>query len=207
MAQGRGWLLGLLLVAACSTSHGAPSPGGGRDASVDARVDASPDASLGGDGPQTDATGDGAACNNCFVEAGPGVIASLAINPPVATIVVAGGMIVTQSFQATATYQGGATAPVTASWTATDAPVGGIDATGLYTPKGSQGGVVTVTASISGQQATATLTVQIAQVDDQVSGGTPAATESALRSVASALGDGEIVRTSVSLSRSMSASR
>jgi hypothetical protein len=187
MALRLGWPLGLLVLVACGTNKATPSGGNPRDGSVE--VDAGVDGS-GASDATTDTAADSPACSTCFAEAGPGTIQSLAITPPTATLVVAGGAIVTQSFQAIATYQGGSTAMVTAAWTASDAPVGAVDVNGLYTPKGQQGGIVTVTAVASGQQATATLTVQIGQVDDQVMGGTPAATQAALRGAANALGDG-----------------
>ncbi len=149
---------------------------GGLDAGAHARDASSRDASL---------------CGNCTLgsDTGTDAIASLTISPATATLIVTSGPVVTQTFTATAKYQSGSTGVVTATWSASEAPVGAIDANGLYTPKGTQGGVVTITAVASGQHATATLTVEIHEVDDQVMGGTPAATASALRGVTAALGD------------------
>jgi hypothetical protein len=105
-------------------------------------------------------------------------IASLAIDPASATLDLTGAPFPTEQLTAIATFADGTTGPVPASWSATNAAVGGIDGSGLYTPRGTKGGLVTVTANAGGQTATATLTVKLHQLDNPA--GADAATQAAL---------------------------
>jgi len=174
------WLASVVVVACGSSNQGTP---GNTFGDSGAHHDA---------GSLHDASSDQSLCISCGKEAGPGAVTGLVVTPAAATLIVTSGAIVTQTFTATASYQGGGSGVVSATWTASDAPVGSISSGGVYTPKGTQGGVVTITASAGGKQATAMLTVLVHQVDDQVMGGTPVPTQTALRNVAGELGDGGI---------------
>jgi hypothetical protein len=191
MPKSRLWCaacLALVVLVGCGSSGNGPSlfDAGAGDGTSSGHLDATHDgAHLKDTGGSKSLCGSGA----CSSEANAPVIESLVVQPASATIVVSAGTTPTQSFKAVATLKGGETETVTASWSASDAPVGGIDSNGLYTPKGVQGGVVTVTATSGGQTATATLTVQVKVVDDQVLGGTPPATQMALQSFAGSVGD------------------
>ena len=102
-------------------------------------------------------------------------IQSLTVDPPTATIESLNGASVTQSFTVSAKYSNGTTSSVSQglSWSATDIQAGAIDQTGLYTANGSVGGLVTITASVGGQSATAQLTVKLHIVENSGSvGGT-----------------------------------
>jgi hypothetical protein len=99
-------------------------------------------------------------------EGGTRGVASLTIDPPTATIDITSAPFPTQKFVATAHYSDGSTGDVPISWSATNAPVGGVDSTGLFTPRGDQGGVVTITATGHGATATATLTVKFHQSEN-----------------------------------------
>lgn len=93
-------------------------------------------------------------------------IASLEITPKTATLDVSATPYPTQAFTVTAHYQDGTTGPVSPTWSASNTSVGTISGAGLYTPSGQLGGVVSVTATVSGQKATATLTVKLHQIDN-----------------------------------------
>ncbi|MGH7284192.1 MAG: hypothetical protein ACRELY_21915, partial [Polyangiaceae bacterium] len=118
-------------------------------------------------------------------------IDSLDVTPATATLDVTSAPYPTQAFTATAHFNDGTTGPVAATWSASDAPVGSIDGSGLYTPRGSQGGVVTITASAGGKSGTATLTVRLHQVDNPA--GIDAGTQASLLGATTA--DGSIVWT------------
>lgn len=116
---------------------------------------------------------------------------SLVVDPATATLDVSTAPFPTQAFTATAHFTDGTTGPVAATWTASDASVGSIDGSGLYTPRGTQGGVVTITATAGGKSATATLTVNLHQIDNPA--GVDAATQASLLGATTA--DGSIVWT------------
>jgi hypothetical protein len=118
-------------------------------------------------------------------------VTSLKIDPTTAALDVTSAPFPTQQFTATATYDDGSSGVAPASWSVTNAPVGSIDSSGLYTPRGGQGGVVTVTASLGGQTATATLTVKLHQMDNPANA--DAATQAGLLGATAA--DGAIVWT------------
>jgi hypothetical protein len=86
---------------------------------------------------------------------GPPTLASIAISPATATVAAGAA----QQFAATATYSDSSTAnaTATASWTSTAPAVATINASGLAT--GVAAGSTTITASLSGVNSTATLTV------------------------------------------------
>lgn len=99
-------------------------------------------------------------------DAGGKPIASIAIDPPTATIDLQGAPYPTQKFKVVAQFKDGSSGVVSPMWSASEAPVGSISAGGLYTPHGSRGGVVRITATAGGQTATATLTVRLHQSDN-----------------------------------------
>ncbi len=107
-------------------------------------------------------------------------IASLTIDPPTAALEVVNGVIVTQKFNATIHYTDNTTLTVNnAVWSVSNASVGAIDAHGSYTPRGSQGGIVTVTAAAVSKRATAQLTVRIHVIEN--SANASAATQTMLK--------------------------
>src|SRR5262249_7998852 len=90
-------------------------------------------------------------------------IASIAIDPPMASILVeSGGPAATQPFKAVATYTDGSTGDVGGSvaWTASNLQVGNIASSGLYTTSGSIGGAGKIHASYQGKTAGAKLSVK-----------------------------------------------
>ncbi len=91
-------------------------------------------------------------------------VTALTIAPTTATLDLVAAPFPTQKLVATATYLDGTTGPAAATWTASNTAVGTIDGNGLYTPRGDQGGAITVTASFGGLTATATVTVKLHQV-------------------------------------------
>jgi hypothetical protein len=118
-------------------------------------------------------------------------VTSLSIDPPSATLDLTAAPFPTQAFRAIAHYSDGTSGPVDASWTASNTPVGSVDGSGLYTPRGGQGGLVDVSATAVGKSATAKLTVRLHQVDDRV-GLDPSSRASLLSATAA---DGSIVWT------------
>ena len=93
-------------------------------------------------------------------------LAQLTVDPPTAALALLNAPFPTMQFTATAHYVDGTSAVVTPSWSASNASVGSVGASGLYTPRGSQGGVVTITANAGGKSGNATLTVTLRQVDN-----------------------------------------
>jgi hypothetical protein len=118
-------------------------------------------------------------------------VTSLTVDPPTATLDLTNAPFPTQTFKATAHYSDGATGSVTAAWTASNAAVGNIDGSGVYTPRGTQGGSVIVTATVGDKTATATLTVKLHQIDNPAN--LDAATQASLLGANTA--DGAIVWT------------
>ncbi len=90
-----------------------------------------------------------------------GAIVSIEVTPPTATLVLDNGAPGQQPFKAMAHYADKFTAAVDATWSATNIAVGSVDGTGIFSAPGLQGGLVTVTASAGGKDATATLTVKL----------------------------------------------
>ena len=101
-------------------------------------------------------------------QADHGAIVSIEITPKVATLVLDNGAKGTQPFKAIARYADKTTGPVDPTWAATNAAVGSVDGTGLFSAPGLQGGVVTISASAAGKDATATLTVKLHVVENPV---------------------------------------
>jgi hypothetical protein len=149
----------------------APGCGSTNDGSGGFQDDAGIGAESGG-GPGPDLGGGDAA---------PGKpITSITVDPPTALLEVLNGAIVTQQFKATAHFSDGSTQPLTnVGWTATNAPVGGISGQGLYTPRGGQGGVVTINATAGTSKGSAQLTVKIHVTDN--SANADAGTQGALK--------------------------
>ncbi|MEO7113492.1 MAG: Ig-like domain-containing protein [Polyangiaceae bacterium] len=105
-------------------------------------------------------------------------VASLTISPPTAALSVNVAPFPTQQFTATAKFTDGTSEAVAATWTASNAPVGTINGSGLYKTSGNQGGAVTVTATAGGKSATAALTVTLHQFSNPA--GLDAATQASL---------------------------
>ncbi|MEO8875917.1 MAG: hypothetical protein ABI461_10040, partial [Polyangiaceae bacterium] len=118
-------------------------------------------------------------------------IDSLAIDPATAALDVTIAPYPTKQFTATAHFHDGTTGPVPANWTASNAPVGSVDGSGLYKTSGNQGGPVTITAAAGGQTATATLTVSLHQISNPA--GLDAATQASLLGATAA--DGSVIWT------------
>ena len=119
-----------------------------------------------------------------------------ATNPPIADleivpanpVLTATGSPVTQAF--TVVEKGGKTA-LSAAWSADNLPLGFVaPATGLFTAKGTVGGVSVVTAQVGNRKATTTLTVKVTLTDENgvspadqaaLRGGGPLANDAAFR--------------------------
>jgi hypothetical protein len=95
-----------------------------------------------------------------------GMIDSLTVDPPSATITVEAGMAGKQQFNAIAHYKDGFTQQVQAAWSATGLSVGSIDGAGQFSATGAQGGTLKVTATSNGLKATADLTVKLHQLQN-----------------------------------------
>jgi hypothetical protein len=107
----------------------------------------------------------------------------LTIDPPKATVESLNGAKVTQAFTVTGHYSDGSSSAMSGSngvaWSVDNLGVGALDGTGLYTANGQLGGVVNITATASGQKATAALTVKLHLVANP--GNVSAAGQSALQ--------------------------
>jgi len=92
---------------------------------------------------------------------GGNTVQSITISPPTATITSVNGAPATQPFTATAHYADGTSAPLTTglAWSADQPQVGGVSGAGLFTATGALGGVVNVTVTQNGKNASAVLTV------------------------------------------------
>jgi hypothetical protein len=88
-------------------------------------------------------------------------VASVAIDPPTATLAVENNTPGTQQFKLIATLVDGKKGEVPGTWTANNFPVGGIGSNGVYTANGQLGGIVKVNASFKGKSAAADLTVRL----------------------------------------------
>lgn len=88
-------------------------------------------------------------------------VASVAIDPPNATLAVENNTPGTQPFKLIATLVDGKKGEVPGTWTANNFPVGGIGSNGVYTANGQLGGIVKVSASFKGKTANADLTVRL----------------------------------------------
>jgi len=154
--------LGLLAFEACSsqpsshqTFEGPPDAGdaGGGDTTT-----ANDDG-----GPASDAEGNGDA--QSFSTA---TIASIAIQPQNATIVVVNGVApAPMSFQVMGTTTAGAQVQLdTVAWTYDRFDLGSVDASGNFTATGFVGGVGNLTAMAQGLSATTTITVQLQMTYD-----------------------------------------
>jgi hypothetical protein len=99
-------------------------------------------------------------------------LTTLNIDPKTASIESLNGAVVNQAFKVSASYSNGTTLPIDASavsWQATGLGVGSIDASGVFTATGALGGVVSVTAAVMGQAASASLTVKLHLVQNPAS--------------------------------------
>lgn len=94
--------------------------------------------------------------------------AFLAVEPQEVSIEILDGALVTQAFQAALHYTDGSSEIVTerVAWESTNARVGDLDKSGLYTPTGALGGFVTVQATLDGRTTTAELTVKLHFIDN-----------------------------------------
>jgi hypothetical protein len=168
--------VGVIALVACGSSDDSAFPNGNND---------------GGSG-----TGDGG--NNILGGGDDGggtidgkTVATLTIAPATATLSVNAAPFPTQQFTATAKFTDGTSSVVAATWSSSNAPVGTINGSGLYQTSGNQGGAVTVTATVGGKTATATLTVTLHQTSNPA--GLDAATQASL--LAATTADGAIVWT------------
>lgn len=117
-------------------------------------------------------------------------IASLAIDPPTATLVT-NGSPATAQFRATATLADGTKTDVSSAvaWSADSPQVGSVDSAGLFTASGALGGIVSILAAAGGKSATAVLTVDLELPPD--TGGVPPAAQGPLQGATAA--DGTVV--------------
>jgi hypothetical protein len=108
----------------------------------------------------TTTTGTSSGDGGCFADCGNGGAfnQALAINPPSVTINVSNGVALPATVAFTATADGG---PVSPSWVVDISSIANVDANGVVTPTGTQGGEVIVKAALNGETATATVTVNI----------------------------------------------
>jgi adhesin HecA-like repeat protein len=145
----RVWFVPLLIgAAACGSGDSSSNTFTGDDGGAgDNDAGGSSDASFANDGPTF----------------GTPAIDSITISPATASIESLNNAPATQAFQLTAHYVDNTSGVIAsgAAWTATAFPVGTVDGAGLYTANGSQGGLVTVTASYKGKTAAAQLTVKL----------------------------------------------
>ena len=144
------------ILAGCGSSEGNSSSAGSQvwDASIPNQTDASlsfpgtPDDS---GGPSLLGASDGSSSQ--------GVLAIAPLNPQLT--VVTGSPVPTATFSATI---GGASAGGV-GWAVDRGELGLIDSSGTFTPSGTTGGVGTISATVGGQTATTTITVNIQSVD------------------------------------------
>ena len=103
-----------------------------------------------------------------------GVVVSVAIDPPTASVASGPDHPGTQQFTALATFDDGTTAPLDlVSWELSNDASGTIDAEGLFTASAENGALSTVVATHNGISGTAELTVTFTEVIDE-GGGDPA---------------------------------
>ncbi len=156
---------GILGFVACGSSDDSSFPGGNGDD--------------GGGSGLTDGSGTFGEGGFGGADSGPTKpVDSLVIDPATATLDVSSAPFPTKKFTVTAHYTDGTTGVVGASWTASSAPVGHIDGSGLYFTSGGQGGAVVVTATAGGKSATANVTVVLHETANTI--GADAATQAAL---------------------------
>lgn len=127
----------------------------------------------GSSGTHAGGGGPGGSGGGLFGDAG---VTSLAIDPPMATLVVDQTTPKTQTFKALAKLDDGTMAQVPAVFSVDDPAPGSINGAGLYTTSNAAGGLVHVTATYGGKTATADLTVQFQPTisDGTVPDGVPA---------------------------------
>ncbi len=118
-------------------------------------------------------------------------VSSLVISPATAALSINNAPFPTQQFTVTAHFTDGTSEVVAATWTASNAPVGTVNGSGLYKTSGNQGGAVTVTATAGGKSATAALTVTLHQFSNPA--GLDAGTQASLLAASGA--DGSVVWT------------
>ncbi len=156
-----GWL-GLFILGGAYACGSGDGDTGGTGASTGSGTSTSGTASGGAD------AGD----DGLFQDHGP--IASLAIDPPTATIDVVNGTAAPVTFQAIATYSDQFTEGVTATWTFDRLDLGSVTAgAGVFTASGQLGGQGTLTATVGSLSATAVVKVAL-HVSDNPAGLSPA---------------------------------
>jgi hypothetical protein len=104
---------------------------------------------------------------------------SISVSPASATLTILNGAIQTKGFTATAHYANDTSQVLSSSdgsvgWTVDELPIGTVGTKGLFTPTGTEGGVVHVTATYGGMNGSAALTVML-HVTSNPAGLTPAA--------------------------------
>ncbi len=140
-----------LLVVACVAAGSAASCGSGAHGNSFAPPD---------DAGQTDAARD---VQRIDFDSSHGEVTSLSIVPATTTITVTNpAKPPTAQLKAIAKYGDGSSGPVSASWTTSLPDIAEVDETGgLVTPSGTTFGKVTVTATVSGKSAEASVTVDL----------------------------------------------
>src|SRR5262245_35975409 len=105
-----------------------------------------------GGGARSGGTGGSSSASTGVGFGGDGMLESLSIDPPTASIECVDGALAMQQFTANLHHSDGSTEALAGgvSWSATAPQVGTIDATGLYTANGMVGDVVTVKAEYKG---------------------------------------------------------
>ncbi|MEO7329412.1 MAG: hypothetical protein ABI193_12585, partial [Minicystis sp.] len=113
-----------------------------------------------GAGTGSTSTGTSSGEGGCFAECGNGggLNQPLTIMPPAVTINVSNGVARPATVAFTASADG---SPVSPSWIVDISSIANVDANGVVTPTGTQGGEVIVKASLNGETATAVVTVNI----------------------------------------------
>ncbi|HEY6460669.1 MAG TPA: hypothetical protein VIY73_10980, partial [Polyangiaceae bacterium] len=168
-------LLGVAVVpVACGSSNSGNSFPGEQDAATPHDA--------GGGGAETSLTSDAGDGGSVISNR---TLTGITITPPGTTLQSMNGAPATQQFQTVAQFSDQTTSPVTgATWSRDTPQVGDIDAAGLYTANGSVGGLVKVTASYQGFNATANLIVKLHL--QQNPGNVPGGTQTSLQGATAA---------------------
>ncbi len=156
---GKSWLwVGALMLAlgyGCSSNQNTVAGGGGSGA-------------IGGSGASS-GSGGSAADGGLDLDGGPTNILSLAVSPPTATIDVINGQSSPVTFKAMATYKGGGTGEVQATWSFDRLDLATITQTAALTANNTLGGKGKVTAKVGNLSATADVLIQL-HFDDNSAG-------------------------------------
>lgn len=153
-------LLALLTAWSCGGGEGNTVAGnGGHGAS-------SGTSGAGGSGAGSSGTGGSGADGGIDLDGSQGDITALTVEPPSALIAVTNGASAPVDFKAIATFAGGGTGTVAASWSFDDAAIAAVSASGQVKAQNAKGGKGTLTASAGGKTATASVEVRLAFTDN-----------------------------------------